>query len=457
MEVDYDHDGKKLTIRDNANGMEMEELERAVILDKPPPVITGRSEYGMGLQTAACWFGTTLRIRTKRLGSKRELSVRLHVPDLKAKHTHKLEIQERPAKAQSHFTEIEISGILKPIHGRTYRRVHDQLGSMYREDFRKKEIEILWNGRPVSFVEPPILEEKHDDGTVITWKKPIEFAIPWEAGGKKLKVAGWVGIRNPGSTQDAGFALLRRGRVVVGGPGAGYRPTEIFGAPNDYRYQRLVGELNMDEWPVTQAKDQFEWSGDLEERFIEELGQLSKDYGDHALLVRTREKKVTLEEMEMASESTRQIFEDRRFGEGLRNEIELPTPPKTLVQERKDVEKLREVSGGPVVYRMPVGEENWVFRLHWQDQLSDANWMSVSYPQDNQIDIFLNMAHPFFAEYMGNKGFLEILQRFVISLALAEKMARRTARNGLVSPEDFRVYMNRVLRRASSLEAEGGG
>ena len=58
---------------------------------------------------------------------------------------------------------------------------------------------------------------------------------------------------------------------------------------------------------------------------------------------------------------------------------------------------------------------------------------------------------------MGNKGFLEILQRFVISLALAEKMARRTARNGLVSPEDFRVYMNRVLRRASSLEAEGGG
>ena len=49
---------------------------------------------------------------------------------------------------------------------------------------------------------------------------------------------------------------------------------------------------------------------------------------------------------------------------------------------------------------------------------------------------------------------MEILQKFVMSLALAEKMARQTARNGLVSPEDFRVYMNRVLRRASAIEAD---
>jgi hypothetical protein len=67
------------------------------------------------------------------------------------------------------------------------------------------------------------------------------------------------------------------------------------------------------------------------------------------------------------------------------------------------------------------------------------------------------MAHPFFARYIDNTGFLEILQKFVLSLALAEKLARRTASNGLISPEDFRVHMNRVLRRAAEIESDGHG
>ncbi len=82
--------------------------------------------------------------------------------------------------------------------------------------------------------------------------------------------------------------------------------------------------------------------------------------------------------------------------------------------------------------------------------------MQVSYPQDNQIDVFLNMAHPFFAPYLDNKSFLELLQKFVLALSLAERMSRQTARNGLISPSDFRMYMNKVLRRASEIEADRG-
>ena len=80
--------------------------------------------------------------------------------------------------------------------------------------------------------------------------------------------------------------------------------------------------------------------------------------------------------------------------------------------------------------------------------------MEVSYPQDDQIDIFLNMAHPFFAPHLGDSGILELLQKFVLSLALAERMARQTSQDGLVAPGDFRNYMNRVLRRASELEED---
>ena len=82
--------------------------------------------------------------------------------------------------------------------------------------------------------------------------------------------------------------------------------------------------------------------------------------------------------------------------------------------------------------------------------------MSVSYPDDFTTDIFLNTAHPFFAAHLGDRGSLELLQKFVVALALAERMARQVSRDGLVAPSDFRNFMNRVLLYASEFEGERG-
>jgi hypothetical protein len=325
---------------------------------------------------------------------------------------------------------------------------------MYRQDLRSGEVEIIWNGEPISFQEPQFLIEELGGGVRNTWRKDISFEVFWDAEDRPLPVRGWVGIRTPGSQRDAGFALLRRGRVVVGGPGEGYKPVEIFGQGNTFRSQRLVGELHMDDWPVTQAKDAFDWSGGLEDAFIEELKRVCQDYMDKAEGYRERSRPVTQADMELASERTRQVFLDSRFGAAVAEDVVLPEPPKTEERERADIVKLRSVSNGPVIYRLNVGAQEWVFRLHWQDQISDAHWMSVSYPTDTETDVFLNMAHPFFARYLGDKGFLELLQRFVLALALAERMARQVSHNGLVAPSDFRNFMNRVLRYTCEIEAE---
>ncbi len=55
-----------------------------------------------------------------------------------------------------------------------------------------------------------------------------------------------------------------------------------------------------------------------------------------------------------------------------------------------------------------------------------------------------------------NRDSLALLQKFVLSLALAERMALQISSNGLVSPSDFRMYMNKVLRRAGEIEVEYG-
>ena len=456
VEVSYDSEKNTLTILDNAYGMEEEELTRAVVLDRPPPNRTGRCEYGMGLKTAACWFGTTWTITTSKLGSKMQYYARVHVPDLVESQQDVINVELGPEKPEKHYTAIKIEGLYKPIRGRTHGRVKSQLGSMYREDLRSHEVEILWNGEPISFDEPTFLEEDWENGIKNVWKKEICLTIPWESENMTLQATGWVGVRTPGSQKDAGFALLRRGRVIVGGPGEGYKPAEIFGQGNTFRSQRLVGEIKMDSWPVTQSKDAFDWSGGLEDDFIEQLKLACQDYMDKAEGYRERGKPISQPVMEVASEPLRKVFGDRRFGNAIDEEIRLPDPPKPMELVRADTEKVRAVSSGPVQYRLDTGTEIWLFRLHWQDQLSDAHWMQISATHENEIDVFLNMAHPFFVPYLNNLGFLELLQKVVLALALAERMARQTSANGLISPTDFRMYMNKVLRRAGEIEAEYG-
>ena len=452
VEVAYDGEQNALTIVDNAYGMDTEELTRAVVLDRPPPDPTGRCEYGMGLKTAACWFGTTWTIRTSKLGSSAEYTARVHVPEL----VDSVAVEVAPTEPETHYTSITIEGLYKPIRGRTRGRVKDQLGSMYREDLRSGEIEILWNGEPISFEEPSFLEEDLYDGVKNVWRKGFTIAVPWESEGTTLHAEGWVGVRTPGSQRDAGFALLRRGRVIIGGPGEGYKPAEIFGQGNTFRAQRLVGEIRMNAWPVTQAKDAFDWSGGLEDDFIEQLKRACQDYMDKAEGYRERGKPITEPVMEVVSEPLRRVFSDQRFGNAVHDELRLPDPPKTEEAERADTEMILAASNGPVLYRLEVGTETWLFRLHWQDQLSDAHWMQLNVPRDNEIDIFLNTAHPFLAPYLGNRDSLALLQKFVLSLALAERMALQISSNGLVSPSDFRMYMNKVLRRAGEIEVAHG-
>lgn len=456
VDVVYDSEKNTLTVVDNANGMNLEELTRAVVLDKPPTNRSGRCEYGMGLKTASCWFGTAWTIQTSRLGSEKEYMVTVNVIDLVENHTEEIQVQETNTTSDTHFTRITIQGLYKPIRGRTPGRIKDQLGSMYRHDLRSGEIEIIWNGEPISFEEPTFLKETVD-GESNVWRKRVDFEVPWDSEKRMLKARGWIGILMPGSQRDAGFALIRRGRVIIGGPGEGYKPIEVFGQGNTFRSQRLVGELHLDDWPVTQAKDAFDWSGGLEDDFITELKQASEDYMDKSEGFRERKKPLTGADVLLASEPTQNIFTSKPFANAITEEIKFPDPPITLAQERQDTDKLRRVSVGPVIYNLDVGEEVWQFRLHWQDQLSEAHWMQVSYPQDNEIDVFLNMAHPFLAPYLDKKELLELIQKFVLALALAEKMARRTSKNGMISPGDFRTYMNKVLRRAGELEVQNGG
>lgn len=454
IEIEYNRAQNFLTIRDNANGMDSSELNRAVKLNKPPQNRSGRCEFGMGLKTAACWFGKKWGIQTTSFGANEKYSVTVDVDELSHHNNEILTVDVHKLDPSEHYTIIKISDLYKSINGRTMQRIKDQLSSMYREDLRTGEIEILWNGIPLTFKEPPIFEDVLPNGQKTIWKKKIKFDVPGENPQQLFYVEGWVAIRLPASQRDAGFVLLRRGRVIVGGPEKGYRPKEIFGQPNSFSYQRLIGELNLNNWPVSQAKDAFDWSGGLEDQFIEILKKQTKDYCDKAEGHREKNRKISKEYMKEAAKETRRVFESKELTASVGTELSFPSHPQEPEKKATDLEQIEKASEGPIVIQMQLQNNLWIFKLFWQNQLSDANWMSVEFPQENEIHIFLNADHPFFDPYLKDVEMISLIQKFVMSLALAEKMARSISGNNQVDASDFRNYMNWVLRYVGKLRGD---
>jgi hypothetical protein len=81
-----------------------------------------------------------------------------------------------------------------------------------------------------------------------------------------------------GGFGKAGFALFRRGRVIVGGEDQNYKPEKIFIQSQSQISLRLFGEFDLEDFPVNQAKDGFVWDDGLEIVFVDELKKQIQDY-----------------------------------------------------------------------------------------------------------------------------------------------------------------------------------
>ena len=75
-------DQEMLRISDNAMGMNLSDLERAMVVGVPPLNAEGRSRYGLGMKTAACWIGNKWKIVTTKLGDPEEYTVEIDVNEV---------------------------------------------------------------------------------------------------------------------------------------------------------------------------------------------------------------------------------------------------------------------------------------------------------------------------------------------------------------------------------------
>ena len=464
--IDDKDNGDRLEIYDNAYGMEWADFQRAVVLDRPPKNTNGRNEFGMGLKTAACWFGSLWSVESTQLGSKNKYYTEINIDELGKYKTEEIDVKEEIVSVKDHFTRIVIRKLNKRIIGpRTIGKVKELLSSIYREDLRSGFVKIYYNGTLLQFKEPPVYEETVDNKTT-QWKKKVSFSVDHE--GKQLPVSGFVALRLPGSVKDAGFTLLRRGRVIVGGSESNYRPFELFGDSNSYAWQRLYGELHMDTWPVTQAKDNFDWhNSGLEEAFINALSEFTQDYRRKAESIRVREKI-----------QSKDILKDAVQGfsnSGIVEDVEVEIVNRETVNQDKDqsspngnspteqgnatepIETTEEpivdinndgviIEGGDQVnYRFKYKGLEYLFHIVFDASDPSLDWLLVESNDISEYTLSINMRHSFFKPLIEKREFLPIMTRMSIAMVLAEIESMMVSPDGKIEPSAIRLKMNEIL------------
>lgn len=461
VDVRYDSEKNTLTITDNAYGMEIDRFKDAIILDSRNETQSGRNEFGMGLKTAASWFGNVWTVKSTQYGSNNRYVATVDIPKLKEDDLNSIEIHRSHVDSKIHGTKIIIEQVTKKITGsRTIGKIRDLLSSMYRRDINNRNIEIRFNGVPIVFEDYPILTNFRDK----EWKKDLDFRVQFLD--KEYKVSGFVAIMNPGSFSKSGFALFRQDRVVIGGTDENYKPYDIFGQAQSQRSLKLFGELNMNDFPVNQAKDGFIWDDGLEDAFIDELKANIQEYieiADLSKKQRDDESQYTDEKSEELHKDVEKTIEnafnkdfddidddESSFDE--ENDDEVPEEEnsdlKQYVNDYIEVETEEKIVGTDRNYTIPISRvKNIDFVVKWTTGNNDY-WIEYENSEPDEYDVTINIEHPFFMPFSKDETFKRVLEKFTLAFILSERQAKNVSNHeGYVPTDVIKVFMNQYLKK----------
>lgn len=453
--VKYDDNNDILTIIDDAFGMEIDDFTRAVKIDSPPTNKNGRNEFGMGLKTAASWFGNIWSVRSTQLNSENEYYTEINIPELRSKNINSVSIRESKVEPTSHGTTIIIREITKKIgSSRTKNKIKELLKSMYRRDLNNGLVHITYDGEPLYYDEHECLSFRNRK-----WRQNIDFSFDFD--GSTHHVTGFVGILAHGGFGRAGFALFRRNRVVIGGDDFNYKPEEIFGQAQSTIAHKLFGEIDLEDFPINQAKDGFVWDDGLEERFIKELKLNIKEYIDIAKITnkdRTKEEETSKEVSDKVETQVKEVLErsfSNQDGQSQLFEQKEFSGLKQYKEYQKEQNNLPETVDNKIRHYTIDLNPASKCTLSVQWTMGNAStWIKVDSAEDgSSANIRLNINHPFFKPFSEKEDFKLVLEKFALAFALAEIQAQKNANaEGMISPNAFRTHINRYLEQLTDDE-----
>jgi hypothetical protein len=456
VEIEIDPDAAIITVRDNACGIHPEDFPRAFRPAEIPTNRSGLSEFGMGMKSASCWFAPEWTVRTTALGDDVERLVTFDIEAIVADQIEELSVEERSADVNHHYTVIELRNVRSIPSGRTLGKIRDHLAEIYREFFRKEQLQLVVQGERLHYTEPKILSapvfDKHNkprDSQKVYWKKDIEFDL---GGGQRVR--GFAALRHKMSTSHAGFSLFRRGRVIRGSGEEKYRPHKICGGQGSPTAKRIFGELHLEGFEVSHTKDGFRWEDDDEESFIELLKE-SLDSNELPLV--TQANRYRLDAHKTLLEMPELV--DRVLAE---TAADLEDAAPQVVAQLTSQADPTEQTPSKLEAKNLLGERKFTFKAHGQTwhitidlspDPSIRDLFSVAQsvePNSNTLHLRIGAASDFVQRYvrLDDEEQVKILTSFCAAFGLAEHLSRVARTERL--PGRIRKTINKLFAYSRS-------
>jgi len=396
LEVSIIHDPtfKELRVEDNSIGMTKERLIEALKIAHPTKDSKGRSRYGMGMKTAACWLGRRWSISTCEWDSGIEWTAEVDVEAI-AHQGAKVSMTPRAVGKDEHYTRIRIEGLRRRIQKRTEETIREYLGSMYMFDLQPSSSDNLpliltYNGTPVT---PPTAADWDIDLSGRQWYKKLD---PTLIGGKTVE--GWVGVLKKGGRKFGGFSIFQNGRQIRGFPAA-WKPSEIYGGvddegANNLIAQRLSGVLLLDpQFAVSHTKDAVLFENDDEDELIKFLEKETRDFRKHAITRRSmRPTTLSKEKIRDIVQSLTSEFTSGEMKDAV-NTASLP-PIETIVANNK--QRVASLTEADHVATLPITDQLKII-VSLQDRSEYDPYLTMSpSATPGEVHVIINALHPYY-------------------------------------------------------------
>jgi len=449
--IEYDASNDLFRVEDNAMGMSFDELTHALHLSKPPNNTTGRSQFGMGMKTAASWLGNRWVIITKKCNDPNEYTVEIDVDEIAAGNSElAYSIRTDGIDLGDHYTIIEIFEHNRKFRTRTLSKIPNFLRSMYRQDFRDGVLTLIWRGDELDWEE--VDRRLAIDKSEKPYRRTFDFKVGTDSedeNDRKDKVVrGWMGVLEKGKRRDAGLTIFHSNRVIMGWPNT-YRPETIYGYErNDLLNQRLLGEIHLDGFLVSHTKDAIQWMGDQEEQIEQELIRLFKDYISYANEVRKgtedsrgpthQDKEIAVAELETELRSN-ELADMVNLAPILSENMVRETMGAVIQAVSRTATERFDVKIGSVTVKLFIE----------QDLSPNDPYLTVEASRTDEVIVIVNERHPHWYQIRGAEGVLNYLRHCIYD-GIAEWKARK--KSGTIDPDTIKVYKDGYLRVPMEIE-----
>jgi hypothetical protein len=362
---------KSITIEDNATGMTQIGLVDALKIGKSEKTNQKKiGRFGMGMKTALASLGRAWTITTCTREDKLASQISEDLDRFVSSGKWQVEVNTVP-KTYSHGTTIEIRRCDHITASHFEQSLNNNLGELFKHFLESELLQLYVNGEPVAVPEVNLIE-----GTKIE----IDTVIA------DRRVQGWIGLRKQGGN-NYGFSLIRYNRVVMRNEKIGFNVHQ--------QYNRIVGELHLDDFEVNHHKTAFVQTTEAWEEFKSFISEAVRPVVQKAHELASRDRRSIHREVQRLVE----MSFDRLF-DSILQDTELKVLATTGKKhntnllpnsnKNKDFNTTNNFSDKP---RRVSPLENLRRRVEWVNDGEDAPKSRWLY-ENGELSVFINLDHP---------------------------------------------------------------